>query len=247
MKNYTVWITLAAIILGFASGFLVANALNKSELEKIRTENAGLKSGAADPKVKPDETDLSDDEINQKIADAEQHAGDFQYQKNLGIALSRLASMKPNVKISDAAEKILVRANQLNTNDLDVLTALGNTNFDAGYNQKDNQKLDKARDYYQKVLDKKPENADVRTDAALINYFKTPPDYNLTIAELNKSLAVKPDNEKTLQFLVQANLKLGKQKEAQIFLDKLKAVNPTTPTLTEIATELERGESKSAQ
>ena len=244
MKNYSFWISIIAVILSFAGGFLLANALNKSEIEKIRVENAGLKNSASNPAEKSPESDLSSEEISQKIAESEQHANDFKYQKNLGIALARYASMKNDPNVSAAAEKILGRAVQLNGVDADVLIALGNLNFDLGFSQKDNLKLDKAREFYQKVLDKKPEDASVRTDAALTYYLKNPPDFDQAIAELNKSLQIDSKNEKTLQFLIQSYLKTGRQNEAQTALDKLKVINPTTPTLKEIAAQIEQNESK---
>jgi len=247
MKKYTTWISLIAVIISFAGGFLLANALNKAELDKAKAENSRLMNNAANPAGNPDEADLSMDEIKQKIAEAEQNAGNAAYQKNLGIALYKYASMKKMPELLPDAEKLLMRANQLDPKDTDVLFALGNLNFDLGFRAKDNSRFEKARGIYQKLLDKTPEDYAVRTDLALTYYLKTPPDYEAAIAELNKSLKIKADNEKALQFLVQAYLRAGKKQEAETTLAKLKTIDPNTPALSEIATQMEQTESNGKQ
>ena len=84
----------------------------------------------------------------------------------------------------------------------------------------------------------KPNDVDVRTDYGITFYLQNPPDNDKAIAEFNKSLKENPKHEKTLQFLTQAFLKQGKTKEAESVLAKLKEINPNTPTLAEIQTQI---------
>ena len=44
MKNKSFWISIIAVIISFAGGFILANAFNRIELDALRAENARLKS-----------------------------------------------------------------------------------------------------------------------------------------------------------------------------------------------------------
>ncbi len=244
MKKYSIWLSIVAVILSFAGGFLVANALNKGQLDTLKSENARLTKNSADSGDKDAQTDLTSEEIAQRISEADKNADNFQFQKNLGIALYRYASAKNDVSILKQTSIILERANKLNENDQDVAIAFGDLNFDLGFNTHSNENFDKAREVYQKVLKQNPQNSDVRTDLALTYFLRNPPDNQTTIAELNKALQIKPDSQKSLQFLIQAYLRTDNKTEAEIIREKLEKINPQTPSLDEIATQLAQNESK---
>ncbi len=244
MKQYSTWLSVIAVIISFAGGFLVANALNKKELDILKSENAQLNKSSEESGNQNSQSDLTADEINQRIGEADKNADNFQYQKNLGIALYRYASAKNDAAILQSTAKILERAHKLNESDQDVAIALGDLNFDLGYSVHSNGNLDRAREIYQKVLKSNPQNSDVRTDLALTYFFNNPPDNKAAIAELNKSLQTKPDNQKSLQFLIQAYLRVENKAEAEIVREKLEKINPQTPSLNEIATQLTQDESK---
>ncbi len=234
MNGKSLSISIIAVIISFVGGFILANALNRNEMDVLRAENARVKNNPAENNS---ELSLSDEEIRQRIAEAEQNQTNFGFQKNLGLALYRYAMMKKDDNLLTEAEKILKRANALNDKDYDVVVALGHFNFDLGLFKNDNERFNKAREYYQKALTTKPNDVDVRTDYGITFYLQNPPDNEKAIAEFNKSLKENPKHEKTLQFLTQALLKQGKTKEAETVLAKLKEVNPNTPTLAEIQTQ----------
>ena len=123
-------------LVAFIGGFLLANSLNRSETERLRSEvEAAKNSSGSDPRS---DASLSEDEIQAKIAEAEGNPQNFQFQKGLGVALYRYGAMKQNASVIERSIPILERANRLDPKDADVLTALGNAHFDIGYFNKDN-------------------------------------------------------------------------------------------------------------
>lgn len=231
MDKKLIWLSVLAAAVSFIGGFLLANTLNRSELDALRAENGRLKDEQTQP---ASETDLTADEIRQKITQADQNPDNFSFQKNLGIALYRYGAMKQNAGLLTDASRILQRANELNPKDYEVLVALGHSFFDIGYINKENENFQKSRGYYEKALNQRPNDVDVRTDYGLSFFLENPPNNEKAIAEFQKSLVENPKHEKTLQFLIQAYLKTGKKQEAENYLAMLKQINPNAPTLSEI-------------
>src|SRR3954452_11558016 len=112
MSSRYVLLCLAGIIAAFAGGFLLANALNRSEIDTLRSqvaarpteENGGERQSGSE---------LSDDEIQSKTREADSDPTNFKSQKNLGIALSRYASLKQDEKLLVEATRIIDRAADL--------------------------------------------------------------------------------------------------------------------------------------
>ena len=155
---------LLALIAGFAGGFLLANKLNSSEIAALRAQ-AGQQPASNVTTSQPNaDTTLTSDELRTKIAEADRNPTSFSYQKNLGVALYRYASMKQDESLLGESIRILTRANGLDGKDFDVLVALGNAHFDVGFFKKDLPSFQTARELYAKALDIKPGDADVRTD-----------------------------------------------------------------------------------
>jgi tetratricopeptide (TPR) repeat protein len=231
MNRKSLWISIIAVIISFVGGFILANALNRSEMDALRAETARVQKN---PSENNPELTLSDEEIRQRITEADRNQTNFGFQKKLGLALYRYAVMKKDENLWSEAEKILKRANALDEKDYEVIVTLGHLNFDTGLFKNDNERFAKAREFYQKALIAKPNDVDVRTDYGITYFLQNPPDNDKAVAEFNKSLKENPQHEKTLQFLTQVLLKQGKTKEAETALAKLKEINPNTPTLAEI-------------
>lgn len=235
MDKKLVWISILAVIFSLIGGFLLANALNRSELDALRAENTRLKEAQTQTASPPE---LSVEEIKKRIAEADQNPDNFSFQKNLGVALYRYAAMKQDAELLADTARILQRANELNPKDYDVLVALGNLFFDIGFIKKENEKFVISRQFYEKALAQRPSDVDVRTDYGLTFFLENPPDNEKAIAEFQKSLKENPKHEKTLQFLIQAYLKNGKRTEAEDYLAQLKQINPNAPSLSEIETQM---------
>lgn len=185
-----------------------------------------------------EEADLTDEELKAKIAEADNNAGNFAFQKNLGTALYRYAAMKQDVKLLEEAARILDRANSLNSKDFDVLVILGNAHFDIGFAKKDAARYQKARESYTNALEIKPGDADVSTDLGLTWFLQEPPSYDKAAAKLQKVIDANPQHTRSMQFLVRTLIKHNKLSEAEKALDKLKTVDPQHDAIPDLTSEI---------
>ena len=228
MEKRALTIAVISLVAGIAIGFLVANRLNRSELETLRSENARLKTPAE--KGPDDGPTLSNEEIQARIKKADDNPADLEYQKNLGIALYRYASMKKDVPLLNESTRLLKRVRAADPSGFDINVALGNAYFDIGYFGQDSPAFAAARDYYETALRSKPDAA-VRTDYGLTYFLQDPPDNQRAVSEFAAALKSDPKNEKALEFSVQAYRKLGDHANARRSLDALRAVNASSPSL----------------
>jgi len=245
-KNTVLYVT-AALLLGFIGGFLLANSMNRSEINALRAQptqatasNSNGSTASADDK----EPSLSDAEIQAKIADADKNPANFEYQKNLGTALYKYASMKSLPDLLPDTVRILERADSLNSKDPDVIVALGNAHFDIGFAKKDASEFQKARDDCARALVLRPDDADVQTDNAITWYVQPSPDYAKAVAALERVAAANPKHTRSMQFLAESYIKLGRTADAQKVVDKIKSINPTDSAIPALTKELAGAQGK---
>jgi predicted Zn-dependent protease len=231
--------SLIAVIASFAGGFLIANALNRSEMNALRLENERLKIESTESFEGKGETSISDNEIKDKIAEADQNPANFDFQKNLGLALYKYASMKQDTELLKESVRILTRADGLGKDDSEVAIGLGNACFDLGYFGKNNEELIKSREYYNRVLAEQPNDAEVRTDLGLTYFLIDPPDDEKAVAEFQRSLKSDPKHEKTLDFIIQALIRLNRVRDAENYLSQLRAVDPSSESITGLTAKIE--------
>ena len=238
MNKRFLWISVLAVVVSFIGGFLLANALNRNELNLLRSENERLKMTSQSGSTNV----LSDEEIRAKIAEADQNPENFEFQKNLGVALYRYATMKQDVQLLSEVERLLSRAHKLNEKDFDVLESLGHTYFDLGYARKDNEKFQKSREIYEKALAEKPDAIDIKTDYGLTYLFETPPQNKKAIEQLDKVLQENPRHERALQFIAQAHARQKNFKEAGNYLARLREINPKNDFIAEIESQIKKNQ-----
>jgi tetratricopeptide (TPR) repeat protein len=231
MNTKIFWLSILAVILSFVGGFYFANALNRNEMTALRADNERLKKNETVKTQNDEELTLTDDEIRQKIAEADKNPNDFSFQRNMGLALYRYGAMKQDVKLISESARLLQRTYNNNPKDFDVTVALGNAFYDEASIKKDSEIFQKSREFYLKALEQKPEDADVRADYGSTFLFAEPSDLNRAISEMQKSLQINPKNERALLFITQAYLKQNNEVEAEKYLAKLKEINPKTPDL----------------
>ena len=171
---------------------------------------------------------------------ADNNPSDIQFQKNLGLALYNYARMRHDTGLLAEVSRLVTRVYDDNPNDYTALVTLGNINFDIGYFNKSGENLAKAREFYQKALKLKPNDADVITDLGLTYSLAQPPDNGRAAAEFEKSLKINPRNEKTLQATVELLQTEGKTNEAEKYIARLKEINPNNRALA-TADETEAG------
>ena len=230
-------ISLVAVALSFIGGFLIANALNRAEIEAMRRENDGLKNAANSAADSPDAA-LSVEAIREKLDEADSNPGNIEFQRNLGLALYKYASSQQNVELLADSIRLLERVRSARPDDRDVLVALGNANFDIGYFGKQNERFITARGIYDEALKTTPRDADILTDRGLTYFLFDPPDYAAAEREFAAALAAAPTNPRTLRLAIEANWQLGRSAEAADLLERFKQVDPQNPAIPELSTRL---------
>ena len=233
MRTKLIAVAAAGLLVGFAAGFLVANSLNRSELDAVRSQLAT--AGNAGPAgTQPSSMELSAEEIRAKIAEADQNPENFGYQKTLGLALYTYAAMKQDAVLLEDVAKLLGRAYELNPNDYDVLVSYGNVSFDLGRIRKDEKLNLRARELYNEALKKNEKDANVRTSLG-VSFLETEnPDPGEAIEQLKAAVGIDPKNGKALRYLAKAYDENGDMESAAKFLKELKTVDPEDPAIPEL-------------
>ncbi len=232
MRQGHIWVTLIAVGLSFLGGFLLANAFNRSELEKLRTDNEQLRSDKE--KSSTENLTLSDEEIKARIAEANQNPDDLKFQRNLGLALYRYASLKQDTHLLGEALPLLERVLKLQPGNQEMLIALGNTHFDSGYFGDDPARFPRAREYYLEALELSPENVELLADIGLTYFLQSPADDTKAIEYFDRTLSLDADHEKALQFMIQAQWRSNRVEIASQYLDRLRASAPKSPSVREL-------------
>ncbi len=233
MQKNTLMFVIAALVVGFAAGFWLANSLNHSAMISPVVQNTTALSNS-NTAVSNKEPELTDEEIKAKISEADKNPTNFAFQKELGTALYQYAAVKQDVDLLEQAARILDRAVSLNAKDLGALVSNGNAHFDIGFAKKDAAEYKKARELYTTALELKPDDADVSTDLGLTYFLQEPPDYPKAAAQLQKVVDANPTHTRSLQFLVRVLAKENKIAEAEKALDKLKSIDPNYDAIPEL-------------
>jgi tetratricopeptide (TPR) repeat protein len=248
MNRKTFWLSIIGIIISFAGGFLLANALNRKELDNLRAEVGRLKNTPQSDEKNSSEQTLSEEEIRQKISDADKNPENTEFQRGLAMGLYQYASMKQETKWLPEVARLLNRVYEKNPNDYNTAFSLGNIYFDIAQisenaeneeaKAESNKNLLKSREFYQKALEIKPNATDVQTDIGLTFLNENPPQNDKAILEFKKSLQKNPKDERALENIVRAFINTGKTKEAEEFLGKLKQTNPNNESISELDSQL---------
>jgi tetratricopeptide (TPR) repeat protein len=223
----SIWVTIGSVIAAFVAGFSFANYLNRSQMTGIQSPATNVIPSTNQQSSQ--QATLTDEEIEQKLKEADANASDFAFQKGLGLGLYRYGAVREDKGIIEKSIPVLERANNINPDDFDVLVGLGNAHFDVGYFGKNNASFEKARAFYGKALTKRPGDVEVRTDVALTYYLMTPPEHGAAVTEFEKALAIDPKHEKALGFLIQSLDALGR--DATKYRETLRSINPQNPNL----------------
>lgn len=251
MNKKVFWLSIIGIFLSFAGGFLLANALNRKEMESLRAEVGRLKAAPQTAAENESAQPLTDEEIRGKIAEADRNPEKTEFQKNLAMALYRYANVKQETKWLDDIARLLTRVYEKNPKDFNTIVSLGNVYFDvsqigsAGENKADSeQNLVKARQLYQKGLEIKPNDTNVRTDLGITFLMSNPAENKKAIAEFQRVLRDDANDERALIGIVKAYTNLGKTKEAEEYLNKLKQINSGNEDLPELEAKIAEKKNK---
>jgi tetratricopeptide (TPR) repeat protein len=252
VTKHNVLYTIIGLLLGFIIGFIFANQVNRGPSDSVR-QAARQPSTPAPPG--PNDAPSpggnaqggpSQEEIREAITKADARPEDVALQRNFGMVLYRYANQTRNAALLPDVARMLKRAYQADAKDRDLAVTLGNVLFDLGQ-ATDPSYFKEARDYYQKALELKADDANVRTDLGLTYYFGQPSDPQRAIAEYRKSLAIDPRHEPTLQNLSAALITMGQTAEAQKMIDQLSALNPQNPALSDLRAQMAQSRNKAQE
>lgn len=238
MGKTAILLTIAGVALGFIMGFLIANSVNRTEINGLRTQLEDARSAVRSGSEDENRQTLSADEIKSKIDEADQNPNNADYQKNLGLALYRYGAFKNDADVISQSIRLLERASNLSQNDKDVTVGLGNAWFDIGYIKKDNNAFDKSREFYSRALASDGKNADVMTDLGMTYFLQEPPDDIKATTEFKRALSIDPKNEKALEFVIQSLSRQGNKAEAAKYLDTLRQSHPQNESLASLSAQL---------
>jgi tetratricopeptide (TPR) repeat protein len=230
--------SIAGVVLGFFIGFFIANFGGRPR------PGAGAPGTSAarptdqtrsDGQLPPGHPNLNDGsgangsaafsaQAQQAMDAADRNPQDFTAQLKAAAIFYQLSSL-------DKAELYLKRALELKPDDPDALTGMGHTKYDTG-------DFTSAATYYEKVLAKQPDDADLRTDLGNAYSRRQPPDYDRAMKEFRKALEVNPAHEQALVRLADVALRTGDKTTAGDAIDKLAAVNPSSPSLSSLRSKL---------
>ena len=229
--------SIAGIFLGFFIGFFIANsvaiplrsadAVNPSQ-GRPNTQVRG------DEQLPPNHPKLDEGGAGNAAASsaqaqtamdaADRNPKDFTAQIKAAATFYQLGSL-------DKAALYLDRALAIKPNDPDALTGMAHTKYDTG-------DFTGAATYYEKVLMQRPDDADLLADFGSTYARRTPPDYDRAIKEYRKALAIDPRHEQALARLADVSLSKGDKATARDAIDKLAAVNPSSPVLPTLRSNL---------
>jgi tetratricopeptide (TPR) repeat protein len=239
MNKKALAISIIAVILSFVGGFILANSLNRKDLDALRTENAQLKNKQSQS------VDVTlEEEIQNKIAEADRNPSNFEFQRNLARGIYGYSRIRQDAKFLPEAARLLKRASELNPQDYDTIVALGNVYLYLGKINKDNAAIEQSREYFRKALAVNKTDADVQNDLGLTYFYAEPPQAEKAIAEYQKALQMNPKHETSLENLIRANLSLDKIKEAEDYLNKLKQFNPKNESLRDLEAQIAQSGNK---
>lgn len=233
MDKNTVLIAAIALLAGFIGGFLLANNMNRSEMNALRS-GSSRPAGNSNTAGQTNSESLSPDEIRAKVAEADANPENFAFQKSLGIGLYRYGAMKQDLGVLEQSLRILTRAGTLDSKDFDVLVALGHAHFDVGFAKREQKGFETARDIYQKALAVRPGDPDVRADLGISYFVQPTPDLAKAASELQKVADANPNHDRSMQFLVEIYVKQNKIADAERTLARIREINPSNPAIADL-------------
>jgi tetratricopeptide (TPR) repeat protein len=232
MNKDNVLFCAAGLLLGLIVGFFAANAINQN----VATVGSAAVQQPASGSLPPGHPAIpgnsaagagpggSAAEVQSAIDKAKQDPKDFDAQM-------KAAELFYQIQRYDGAIEYLTKANQLRPDDVEVITNLGNVNFDAEH-------YPEAEKWYVASLAKKPDNLDVRTDLGLTFIFRSDPNYDRAIEEFKRVLATDPSHVQALQNLTVAYTKKGDAANAKSTLSRLEQADPSNKALAQLRTDI---------
>ncbi len=234
MKNF-IFCTLG-IVAGFFIGFLVANTMSQPSLT-----TQGGKASAGRPAQTASEPATMGGELPPDHPDISALQGNDSPAANSGEAQSAMEAADRNPRDFDAqlkaaeifyaqgdlqkAELYAGRATDIRPEEAKALVLLGNAKYDR-------RDFVGAAAFYERALEKIPNDPNVRTDFGNTFFLREPPDLDRAVSEYRKSLQSNPRHEQSWLNLASASIQKKDKQTALGALKQLEAINPQSPSLS---------------
>jgi tetratricopeptide (TPR) repeat protein len=222
---------LIGLVLGFVVGFMVTTSINHKQAvqEKAATAQGGEKV-SADHAAQPGD-------IEKVLAEAVEFGKQNQdYESQLRVG----SFIYAEARRYEQAKPYLLKAHELKPQEFDPISQLGNLHFDWSQESNDSKLMVEAADWYQKALQIKPDDVNVRTDLGITYHLRQPPDFKAAIAEYDKALALEPKHPPTIYNKARAFIGLKDFKAAEDLYAKLKELNAQQELLTALRGEIDK-------
>jgi tetratricopeptide (TPR) repeat protein len=214
------------LLAGFLIGFFFANSVNQGAMRVPAGQPANAELPAGHPTVPGSGGGGAVPEVQAAIEKARQNPTDFEAQM-------KAAELFYQIQRFEGAIEFLVKANELQPDNYEVIVNLGNAYFDAG-------KYQDAEKNYTKALTKKPEDLNVRTDLGLTFIFRDAPDYDRAIKEFKRVLEADPAHVQALQNLTVAYTKKSDRENAAATLARLEQADAANSAIPKLREEIEK-------
>src|ERR1044071_149979 len=240
------------VVLGFLTGFFLANGINRAEQDKLRSELASARAGGAAQQSssgraqpvssKGDDSfpTLTDEQLGNAVKQADADPSNAELQHKVGQALYFYAWEKGNAQILPEVARILKRAHTLDPKNYRTTVIAGDAHFLIATQGGDARVLGEARKFYEAALAAQPDDAQVRTNLGRTYFFDKPPNPQRAITEYRRALQADPKQELSLQSLAAALIETGGLDEAARRLDELEKVSPSNTELAGLRAQLEQ-------
>lgn len=237
VKGKNLLFALAGLCVGFLIGFALANSLGvrprpvPDQPVGPATRDAGL---------------LSREEIERAVARADAEPDNVELQRSLGRALHLYSVETNSPEALAAAVRLLRRAHDIGADQTDDLLALANALFDSG-RLYDRAQLAEARSLYQRVLARKPNDAELIARVGWTFYFERPPKIAEAERAFRSALEAAPTQESALQGMIVALIAAEDFERAQKYLTELERANRLNPALPDLRALWEVRRNRSAE
>lgn len=216
---------IVGLVFGSIIGFGVTNELNRNARLNRPATDENTRSG---PVLPPDHPPIPNGgqsggaplpQITEAIERAERNPDDYEAQMTAADLYYQIQRFADAIRFYEQARKV-------RPEEIEPVAKLGHANFDS-------EKFVEAEKFYEAVLSKTPRDINVRTDYALTFFLREPRDLDRAVREFEKSLAMDPKHELTLQNLAIVYRHKQEMDKYRRTIETLKAVNPDNPAVKE--------------
>jgi tetratricopeptide (TPR) repeat protein len=236
MTGKNVIILFVAVIASFVLGFAIANSINRKEIQRLESD---LVKAKVEQKEIAGQT-LSNDEIKQRVAEADADPTNIDFQEKLGLALYTYATMKQDPSYLDDISRILLRADKNGSTDFNLISTMGSVFLDKAISKSENENFAESRKYFERALKIKPNDLKAQGNNASTFLLEIPSNPAKAIIGFEKCLAIDETFEPAFEGLIQASILQKDIGKAREYLGKLKSLNSKNDSILGFESQIEK-------